>query len=239
MYKKIGFACFLSLGAASPTRAVEPGSLVWRVETASPVVALTFDDGPGPDTPRFLALLKEYNAQATFFMLGELAESRPQTVRDVVSAGHVVASHLYRHENFAKTLPAQGRESLARSMEQARTVLEKISGQRIQFLRMPHGIDRPWIRQLAREQGFVLVNWSFGFDWEKMTTEEMTQNYLKNIQPGAIILMHDGGRRQKTLTILRNVLTALREKGYNAVTLNDLFEKVSGSPRPQPTSPNP
>jgi len=220
--RKIIFGLMLLSGAARAW-ALTPGDFVWRVSTSTPVVALTFDDGPGPDTPKFLALLKEHGAKGTFFMLGEMAKARPTLVKQVVADGHEVASHLYTHVSFAKVPPEEGRASLGESMKKSRAAIETAGGQKLLYCRMPHGVDRPWIREVAKAEGFVLVNWTFGYDWLSLSTEEMAKTYIDKIRPGAIILMHDGGKRQKSADVLAQLLQALDEKGYKAVTVGELL----------------
>jgi peptidoglycan-N-acetylglucosamine deacetylase len=226
MFKRMGFCLALLAGpvwAGSP--AVAPGNFAWRAKTSAPVVALTFDDGPGPYTEKVLDVLKAHKAKATFFMLGEMASARPHLAARIVQEGHEPASHLYTHTNFAKVRPEEGAPRLAESMRRANEVLEKTTGQKVRFCRMPHGIDRPWIRQVAREQGVMLVNWTFGFDWLALSKEDMAKAYVEKIQPGAIILMHDGGQRQKSVDVLVELIQALEQKGFQMVTVGELLER--------------
>lgn len=209
-----------------------PGDFIWRVETSTKVVCLTFDDGPGPDTEKVLALLKEYGAPSTFFMLGELVKSQPHLAKRVVEDGHEAASHLYVHKNFVKVPPEQGLGEVAASMKKTNAAVKEATGRDVRFTRMPHGVDKPWIREAAKQEGTVLVNWTFGYDWFQMTEEEMLNNYARNIRPGAIILMHDGGKRQKTVNVLAKLLPILKEKGYKMVTLGSLLDAYPPSPLP-------
>lgn len=223
----------LFLMSSSLRAAPVPGDLVWKVNTSTKVVALTFDDGPDKIyTDKILALLKEHNAKGTFFMLGENAIGKEDVVRRVIEQGHEVESHTYSHVNYAKIPAETGAQQLADSMVKTQDILEKASGKRPQYVRMPHGIDRPWIRDVARQQGVVLVNWSFGYDWFNQSKEDMVRNYTSNVKPGVIILMHDGGKRQKTVDVLRDLLKALDAKGYQAVTVEELLRTYPPTPLP-------
>ncbi len=224
-------AVFLS--AASLMAAPVPGDLVWKVTTSTKVVALTFDDGPDKVyTDKILALLKAHNAKGTFFMLGENTIGKDEVIQRVIQQGHQVASHLYSHVNYAKVPAETGAQQLAESVVKTQDILEKASGKRPQYVRMPHGIDRPWIREVARQQGVVLVNWTFGYDWFNQSKEDMTRNYTTNVKPGVIILMHDGGKRQKTVDVLAALLQDLDRKGYQAVTVEELLNTYPAAPVP-------
>jgi peptidoglycan-N-acetylglucosamine deacetylase len=227
----IMFSSALMFSSLADT-ALIPGDLVWKVNTTVPVVALSFDDGPGPYTEKVLDMLKTHNAKATFFMLGELVKTQPQIAQSIVKAGHEPASHTYTHTNFAKTPPETGTPKLTDSIRKTQDVIEQAVGQRPRYVRMPHGIDRPWIREVAKEQGLVLVNWTFGYDWFNMTREVMAKSYVDQIRPGAIILMHDGGKRQKTVDVLEILLQALNEKGYQVVSVGELLEKYPSTAVP-------
>jgi peptidoglycan-N-acetylglucosamine deacetylase len=72
-----------------------------HVHTRESVAALTFDDGPDPEyTPRLLAILERYRAQATFFMTGKAAQAHPELVRRVAQAGHAIGNHSWDHPSF-------------------------------------------------------------------------------------------------------------------------------------------
>ena len=123
------------------------------MDTSTKVVALTFDDGPDKIyTDKVLALLKAHNAKGTFFMLGENAKGLTDVLKKVVDAGHEVESHTYTHINFAKVPAETGVPQLTDSIAKTQDILEKASGRRPQYVRMPNGIDRPWIRDVAKQQ---------------------------------------------------------------------------------------
>jgi peptidoglycan/xylan/chitin deacetylase (PgdA/CDA1 family) len=179
-----------------------------------------------------LALLKAHNAKGTFFVLGELAKGRQEVIQRIVQAGHEVESHTYTHTNFAKVPEATGIPQLTESIQKTQDIVEQAAGRRPTFVRLPHGIDRPWIREVAKQQGVVLANWTFGYDWFNQSKEDMTRNYVRNIRPGVIILMHDGGKRQKTVDVLEALLKALDEQGYQTVTMSELLETYPPTPAP-------
>jgi len=216
----------------------KPGDFITSGPASAKKVALTFDDGPGPQTARYLELLDNYGVKATFFMLAEQVKYRPKIAREVAEKGHEIASHTYNHTNYltvykaaAEQNPqapgkaaAQARAQLVDDMARSRKIIEQATGARLSLLRMPHGIDRPWIKEAAREAGFVLVNWTYGGDWLKLPEAEIAENYARALKPGAILLLHDGGsRREKSLALTESLLKAAREGGYEIVTLGELI----------------
>ena len=220
---------------------MKPGDFYTRGSTSAKKIALTFDDGPGPYTDQFLALLDKYQVKATFFVLGELVQYKPASIKEIVAKGHELADHTYNHTNYKnrykeilagmkekglgekEAIAAVKGEVLA-SMRKSKAQIEKYSGVKPVFCRMPHGVDRPWISEAARENGYVLINWTYGADWNAGTAEELLPGYLKAINPGAIFLFHDGGRgRAKSLVITEAVIKAALEQGYEIIPVGQLL----------------
>ncbi|MBV9080842.1 MAG: polysaccharide deacetylase family protein [Elusimicrobia bacterium] len=225
---------------SSAFAALKPGDFVTSGPTGAKRIALTFDDGPGPYTEKVMALLDKYNVKATFFMLGEEVQYRGKLAKEVLSRGHEIGSHTFDHKNYLQVYrgiekklggkPAaaqaaeQAKAQLAGEMKKSRQIIEGATGIHLEMLRMPHGVDRPWVKQAAKESGFVLVNWTYGADWLNKSEAELEPGYLKAIKPGAILLLHDGGsHRDKTLVITEAVLKAAKEKGYEVVPLSALI----------------
>jgi peptidoglycan/xylan/chitin deacetylase (PgdA/CDA1 family) len=220
--------------------ALKPGDFVTQGPTTGKRIALTFDDGPGPNTAKFLDLLDRYHVKATFFMLGDQARHRPAVAKDVADRGHDVGSHTMTHIDYNKRYKywlsqqvgldakekatALAKADLVRDMRDSRTVIEKETGRKLVILRMPHGIDRPWIKDAAKQTGFVLVNWTYGADWSSTPAELLKQSYVRAIHPGAIILMHDGWpKSDKSLAVAEAVIQAAQKQGYEIVTVSELI----------------
>lgn len=224
------------LGTAMALQALEPGRLYTRGPADSKRIALSFDDGPGPETTRFLEMLDRYRVKATFFVLGEAVELRGDLVRDIVMRGHEVASHSSTHRNYLQHIRSlgsgrtstaienQARRDLVADLQRTHTAIQKASSVNVRLLRMPHGVDRPWIKSAARDLGYALVNWTYGADWQPGTREQLLPGYLAAIQPGAILLFHDGGRkRAKSLQLAEAVIRSAQQQGYEIVTVGQLL----------------
>lgn len=235
---------FLLIFIVSPMMvfsAIYPGEFYTSGPSSAKKIALTFDDGPGPETEKFLDLLKRHQVKATFFMLGELAGYKPLVVKRVTDDGHEVASHTTYHTNYKSTYKkifaeqsSKGRgdeeavkevkQMLLADMKKSDALIQKATGQKISLCRMPHGIDRPWIKETAREMGYTLVNWTYGADWSPQSYEQLLPGYLKAIKPGAIFLFHDGGRnRVKSLQLTEAVILEAKKQGYSIVPVGELL----------------
>jgi peptidoglycan/xylan/chitin deacetylase (PgdA/CDA1 family) len=187
-------------------------------------LALTFDDGPGPYTERILAVLKQYGITATFFMEGMQAEMRPALAQKVVAAGHEAGNHTYQHINWYAYAKDDKAAMLATELDRAAACIRKATGVEPRLARLPNGYSRTWAVQVAGQKNYTVVNWSFGCDWQKMTVEKTVEAYIHHLQPGAILLMHDGGgNRQRTLEALPRIIEAAQQQGYRIVPVSELL----------------
>jgi peptidoglycan/xylan/chitin deacetylase (PgdA/CDA1 family) len=160
--------------------------------------ALTFDDGPNdPWTGRLLDVLARYQARATFFLIGKYVRQRPDLVREIREAGHLIGNHTATHPWLAVQSAARVREELAG----CNAALEDVLGEKVQFFRPPHGSRRPAVLRAARELELTAVMWNaMGFDWRANTTADRIAAHLergiaRNRQRGrgSNLLLHDGG----------------------------------------------
>lgn len=203
------------------------GTLV-RVETSSPLVALTFDDGPDPvHTPRLLDVLDRHGARATFFMIGAAARRRPGLVAEVASRGHCVANHTYTHPSLP-TLP--GRERRA----EIRRCSEALAPHGTRLFRPPKGhqtigsrLDVLWCRHRP-------VAWSVAADdWKAHEPGWLASRLTEDLGPGEIVLLHDGlwdpeteadADRGPVIEAVDRVLTETAGR-FEFVTLPELIDR--------------
>src|SRR5271154_5447777 len=127
-------------------------------------IALTFDDGPNdPYTFHLLDILAQHEVRATFFMIGRFVYQRPDIVRAVHAAGHLIGNHTMTHPWLVLESPAKVRRELA----DCNAALEDVLGERVSYFRPPHGSRRPDVLRTARELGLTPVMWNvIGHDWE-------------------------------------------------------------------------
>ena len=183
----------------------------------APGVALTFDDGPHPEgTPAILDLLSRAGARATFFVIGEQVERRPELVREIAAAGHLVGLHGQRHRLQPRLTPEQVRDDIARGV----TTIERALGTAPGWHRPPYGIYSPAGLQAVHSAGLRPLLWSrWGKDWRKFTTPaRIASRTMKAVLPGDVILLHDAdfysarGSHRRTAAALELILTELHRR---------------------------
>ena len=156
------------------------------METADPVVALTFDDGPDPEwTPRLLEILEQHDARGTFFMIGEQATKYPELVARVASGGHAIGNHSWDHASF----PLLSREQRFGQLRRCSETLGRHAGR---MFRPPYGHQDNRSRFDLTLAGYDVVTWSvIEPDWLDRDAEGIVAGIAKKIRPGAIVLLHD------------------------------------------------
>jgi peptidoglycan-N-acetylglucosamine deacetylase len=186
------------------------------------LVALTFDDGPWPKTTGLiLQILKNYNAKATFFWVGQEAKRRSAITKKVVAAGHALGNHTWNHRYHVVEAPEARRE--LRSVQQLLQQDLKVTPT---LFRPPGGRLHNGLAKEAKRQGYVVVMWSVlsRDTYPDATVTSIWRNVVDGVKPGSIVLMHDGGgRRDKTVKALPKILATLRKRGYRFVTVPELL----------------
>lgn len=159
------------------------------VRTEDRVLALTFDDGPDPQsTPPVLAALAERRARATFFMLAERAQTHPAVVRQVLAGGHEIGLHGIDHTRMT----GMDAERFRRELSRGREMLEAVTGCPVTLYRPTYGDFTGEQVALVKDLGLEPVIWSaWARDWEADPPAEITARALRAIHPGAIMLLHD------------------------------------------------
>lgn len=197
-----------------------PSSMVvWRGSKRKRQVALTFDDGPDELTPEYLDVLGRFGVKATFFVVGELCEQRPDLVARIAAEGHELAGHGYTHRPF----PWLHQESLLE--DELRRTAALLPGQRPHrpFVRPPHGALNVRSLLACARAGFTTVLWSFDSgDWCTSSPNDVSEAVrTSELGPGAIVLLHEG--QHWTLGALPSILEHLLETGHEPVTVGELL----------------
>lgn len=204
------------------------GQTIVKTETDRKIVALTYDDGPyAPYTQALLRVLADKHVKATFFMVGDNAFEEQQTVRLIKENGHEVALHAGKHRDFLKLTP----EAVTANIESGKATLEWLTGEKIRYIRPPHGF-RDWnVMQQIGQAGLTAVNWSIiPRDWTNPGADVIADRVCENVFPGAIVLLHDGdspakkASREQTVEATAMIIDRLRQEGYEFVTVSQLME---------------
>lgn len=192
------------------------------------VLALTFDDGPWPTTTsQILATLKRYNARATFFVLGQQVRSRTALVRQALQQGCEIGIHSWSHPQYTRLSSSAIRADLAR----CEAVLRPLLGERVRYVRPPYGATNGRVAGAIQGAGYRQVMWSLDTnDWRQPGANTIASRILTRAHDGAIVLCHDGGGyRTGTVAAISRVVPALQARGYELVTLTELYSYKPGA----------
>ena len=192
--------------------------------TAEKVIALTFDDGPDPFvTPRLLKALRDAEVKATFFLVGRLAKRYPKLVKAIVEEGHAVAGHGFTHTDHREKSAA---DAFQYHLEPTNKILEKHTGQQIEYFRPPYGAMKDEQIRYFGDKGVRTILWSVdSLDWhrEHATAKKVEKRVLEQAHPGAIVLLHSGSGRTHTTKALPKIIRGLKKRGYCFASVNELL----------------
>lgn len=202
------------------------GEMIWEYPPADQkVICLTFDDGPDPrNTPEILALLKKYNAKATFFISGNKAALAPELVMQEKLEGHELANHTYSHPNVSRI----GVEQLKKEIALTEAEIMKAGGNKPVLFRPPGGYYNERVVQTAKEAGYTVVMWSWHQDtkdWAHPGVPFIVDRVVSNAHSGDIVLFHDYVfTGSQTAAALEKILFRLDQEGYRFITVSELME---------------
>lgn len=199
----------------------EPEPVVIDPETVdcavAKCIAMTFDDGPGLDTPRLLDILAEKGVSATFFLVGRNVDARPAVVKAIADAGHELGNHTWNHPDLTKKDETTIRSEL-RSTSDA---ILAAAGRGPDVLRPPYGARDERVLSIAGELGMAVVNWNIDSeDWRSKNTEATRARAVGTAKPGGILLLHD--IHSTTVDAVPGIIDDLRAQGYVFVTVREL-----------------
>jgi peptidoglycan-N-acetylglucosamine deacetylase len=185
-------------------------------------IALTFDDGPWPDTPQFLDVLEREHVPATFFQIGEQVSTYGRSVdRRMLRDGDMIGDHTWSHPNVA----GGGPFAASQISTTAAAIQRATNGFRPCIFRAPGGGVSGALIAEARSMAFTTVQWTIDTrDWALPGTGSIYGTVVSQARPGAIVLQHDGGgNRSETLAAVPHEIDTLRAQGYHFVTITQLL----------------
>lgn len=190
------------------------------------VIAITFDDGPNTSTTmQVLDLLEEYNARASFFLVGNnITEPTHEVMRRMVTLGCEINSHSLTH-SYMNVMSA---EEITAEMDATAKLIKDVIGIEPKFFRPPYIAVNP---KMYETIDIPFINGYGCNDWDsKITTEERVEKVLSQAKDGAIILLHDSQGNTQTVEALKEIIPALQADGYELVTLTELFHAKGVDP---------
>jgi len=181
--------------------------------------ALTFDDGPSPNiTPQILDTLKKYNVTATFFVVADCVERHPELLRRIVAEGHQVGIHGNKHT----AMILQPGWMLSKRIEECRRAIWAALSEEIPItlFRPPYGYRNVNTHAAARRSKVAMVLWSIDSrDYMLGPPEQVAAKVLKELHPGAVILMHDGKDNTVSPDALEYILLGFENRGYTSAAM--------------------
>ena len=181
-----------------------------------PMIALTFDDGPGEYTEELINCLVENNAKATFFMLGQNVEAYPEIAKELSDAGMELGNHSYSHPDLVTI----GAEAAAQQVSNTDAALKAATGFEATVMRPPGGSFNDSVKAAINHP---LIIWSIDTrDWATKSEDQTYQVVMDNAQDGSVVLMHD--IHEWSVKAAIRMIPDLIAKGFKLVTVSELAE---------------
>ena len=219
----LALLCALYLGplqedatAVVATKKVLP---IYSVEREDKVISVTFDASWGGDkTLKILDLLDEYNAKATFFLVGIWVDKYPELVQEIARRGHEIGNHSDSHAHFTQISDSQIRQELDSCSDK----IETLTGVRPTLFRPPYGDYNSKVITVVRDEGYEAVQWSIdSLDWKNRGVDDLVKRATTNVQPGDIILFHNDS--QYIVEALPAILQFYQSQGFDMIPAKDIL----------------
>lgn len=196
---------------------------IWAFSSNKNTVYLTFDDGPIPEvTPWVLKVLKEYNAKATFFCIGDNIQKHPKIYNTIIAENHTVGNHTFNHLNGWKTNREIYLNNVEKCTQQMQLSAKEKHSNEPPLFRPPYGRITASQANALQKSGYKIVMWNIiSYDYDtNISKEKCLQYVLKNIKPGSVIVFHDSLKAEKNLRyVLPKVLEHISEKGWQCMPI--------------------
>lgn len=194
---------------------------IYCVDTQEKKIALTFDAAWGADdTDEIIDILGQYNAKATFFVVGDWARKYPDEVKALYSAGHEIGNHSDTHKAYSKL----SAEEIAADIENCNEAVNNAIGVKPTLIRAPSGDYNNTSETACRNAAMTTIQWSVdSLDWQGLSSDEIISRVVNAADCGSIILFHNDVRN--TPQALRGILNVLSQQGYSFVSVGELIYK--------------
>ena len=185
-----------------------------NIDASKPMVALTFDDGPGERTGELLAQLEKYNAHATFFMQGKNIPGKEDFVKKMKETGCELGNHSYDHPQLTKL----SADKIANQIGTTNDLIQQAAGSTATVMRPPYGAINDTVRSSV---GLPMILWSIDtLDWKTRNAQSSIDTVMNAVQDGDVILMHD--IHTESIDAALVLIPKLEEAGYQLVTVSEM-----------------
>jgi peptidoglycan-N-acetylglucosamine deacetylase len=180
-------------------------------------IALTFDDGPcSPQTINVLDALKKHNVKATFFVISKYVFKNEAVIKRMAEEGHSIGSHSYSHDHW---IDLWSSTKLERDILQSMATIQYVTGKPVKLFRPPYGVTTPRFAHVLKKLKLQSVGWNVrSYDTSTPDPDKVLARVLQQTRNGSVILLHD--RLDNTPALLDRLIPALKEKGFEFVTIN-------------------
>ena len=205
--------------------APEQAAAIYSVPTDKKVLALTFDISWGDKrTEPILEVLKQNNVKnATFFLSSPWSQSHPEIVKKIMDAGYEIGSHGHKHDNYSTYTD----DEIRTQIQTAQSILTQVTGKTPTLIRLPNGDFDKRVLRIADQMKVKVIQWDTdSLDWMNIGTEKIVNRVVSKAHPGDIILMHASDSVKQTHEALPVIISQLRAKGYEFVTVSSLIAQT-------------
>ena len=192
---------------------------IYSVDTQEKQVAISFDAAWGADkTQGIMDILKEYNAGATFFLVGFWVDDYPEMAKKIAENGFEIGTHSNTHPDMAKL----SKETMKNELETSISKIKTATGQKISLFRAPYGSYNNDLLSTADDLGLKTIQWDVdSLDWKGISAGQIASRVMEKVKNGSIILMHNNA--DNVLDALRLTLNRLQVAGYKIASISDLI----------------
>lgn len=200
----------------------DPSQIFINGFTSEKMICLTFNDGPDDQvTPRVLDILNKHHVKASFFFTGSKLEQNPEVVKRAYHDGHLVLSHSWSQQQ----LISLSQQEIRKEIQMTEDKIYKLIGERPSLIRPPAGYINKNAAAVIKNKGYKIALWSIDtMDWTQTDKSSIVKNVTEHIRPGDIILMHCDSTNTETVKALPEIITKLRQKGYQFVDLSEMLQ---------------
>jgi len=197
------------------------------IDPSKPIIALSFDDGPGIYTDQFLDLFAQYNIRATFCTIGNLVNTQTKALARAVSMGSEVIGHSWDHKNLAKL----SADDVRKQLTDTSNAIKSAAGTSVLKFRPPYGAVSDTMKDVAEELGMAIIYWSVDpEDWNTKDSDAVYNAVMQAVKNGSIILSHE--IYKSTLNAYTRIIPELLSRGYQIVTVSELLQYKYGDLTP-------
>lgn len=218
-------AVLLAVSGQWQVFAAEKPSAIYKVDTTKKMVALTFDISWGEKVPNPVLdiLAREKVAKATFFLSGPWTLRHPEVAKRIRSMGYEIGSHGNLHKDFSTYPDSWIRQQVGLSEK----AIQQVTGVKTRLIRTPNGDFNPRVLSCLGNMGYTVIQWQTdSLDWKNPGVNAIRDRVVNRAVPGDIILMHASDSSKQIVDALPQILSGLKAKGYQFVTVSELLAQA-------------